>query len=383
MLGARDPPAPVFAQLGAIYRTNLLASQLHFEDMQQDVRSRQAETVVWAMAVHLFSETIALAVILLMMRHVAFVVELRQGTARSEQRRRALLAMLRLLLHDTLSPLNALSLSLEEMSDSLGQWRSYSHRVQALAIRYRKSRTSRSEGRNNSSDSIRRKGNLLSSMGSISSRQSEAIHRKPSQAGQAAVSSLQSPKDVVSMMIATAAEPTVESSTQPAGASSGSASTNTSRGRTKRKSKGTPRAGSGSASPQTDHSRSSRGSGNLSKLERAKLRGAPRTSLLKEMQTLRKDVVPAMASSAGGIQRILSDMVSLQDAQNGKLRLAMEPTNLGQAVSESIFRAFRALASTYQVKLEQWADKVADSTSYEEMMVRSFSRQYVAPGLVK
>ena len=106
----------------------------------------------------------------------------------------------------------------------------------------------------------------------------------------------------------------------------------------------------GSASPQTDHSRGSQSS-TITPYELGLVRGAPRNSLMGQLRILRKDVVPAMASSAGGIQRILSDMVSLQDAQNGKLRLAMEPVNLAQAVSESIYRAFRALASSNQVAL--------------------------------
>jgi len=46
--------------------------------------------------------------------------------------------MLRLLLHDTLSPLNALSLGLEEVGDCLEEWREYRRHIMRLRHKLKK-----------------------------------------------------------------------------------------------------------------------------------------------------------------------------------------------------------------------------------------------------
>jgi len=142
-----------------MYASTRLAIELNFDQVQEKSLSLYRSSLIWSLTWQMVAETVALGAVLLMMRHVAFVVELRQGTARSEERRRALLAMLRLLLHDTLSPLNALSLSLEEIGDSLVDWSNFAARIRHLQRKERRQASAgfKAERRTTSSGSVQKR----------------------------------------------------------------------------------------------------------------------------------------------------------------------------------------------------------------------------------
>jgi len=98
---------------------------------------------------------------------------------------------------------------------------------------------------------------------------------------------------------------------------------------------------------------------------------------------LRKDTAPSMSASADSIQSVLRDMVSLEAAQSGRLKMEFKPVELSTSLRRAATRAFRSFAMVRDVTIGEWGDGLSDLRNDRTRELQSLKGMLLNPGLTQ